>query len=103
MVRYIAALCLSTFVVCAKLTDAGATFGCTVGPTKRGYSELFSRPDLTSKIIRKIRDGDGVSMMDYVKGNSKDWPAVTHATDGNRWHGAGDPGWMRKHDLKDCG
>jgi len=79
---------------------AYATAGCDVGPTLRGFAYLYEKPSTTSRKIRKIRDGEMVSLwLDNVASPSRSWTAVSHDPKGSRRHGVGDRGWMLVWDL----
>ena len=82
---------------------AAATFGCTVGPTSRGYGELFAAPDLGAEVLRKVPDGDMVSLIDDDDAQPEGWAAIAHARNGSAWHGEGLRGWMRTGELSECG
>ena len=99
-----AAVVFTLLAVLAK--PAQATAGCDVGPTLRGFAYLYSEPRTTSRIIRKIPDGEMVSLwLDNVPSPSRAWTAVAHDPKGSRRHGVGDTGWMLVWDLdtETCG
>ena len=96
---------IASIVAAASLVPsvANASFGCTVGPTARGYSELYQAPKDGAAVLRRIADGEMVSIVTAPTKPPAGWAAVTHAKNGSRQHGDGDFGWMRAADLKDCG
>ena len=97
-------ICFSVLVLSA--LPAQATVGCDVGPTLRGFAYLYEKPSSTSRRIRKIPDGEMVSLwLDNVPSPSQSWTAVAHDPNGSRRHGVGDSGWMLVWDLdtETCG
>jgi hypothetical protein len=48
----------------ASLCPAKATFGCEIGHTQKGYANLCLKPDARSKVIRRVRAGQMVSVLD---------------------------------------
>lgn len=83
---------------------AAATFGCTVVGSDDGFAALYEDHDERSKAIRKVPDGDMVSVIDYPTKPAPDgWTAVKHDENGSNHWGAGTFGWMLSRQLEDCG
>jgi len=102
--RYLALAIVLALPLAGLSAPAKATFSCTVGETPEGYAALYAEPSTTSAVIRRIEDGDLVSLIDPVETPApEDWAAVAHAPDGDPTWGAGDRGWMLKRYLQDCG
>ena len=96
----------------ASPSPAKATFGCEIGHTQKGYANLYSKPDTQSKVIRRVRAGQMVSLLDSEMmlehkslWDEGKWRLVTHLAKGDPRWGVGLRGWVLKQDIapNSCG